>query len=80
MLKSHVADINNIGTSADAGATTAALFLREFVPDGATWAHLDIAGTAVAAGPRGEPTWKYFAPGATGVAFRTLVSLCSDFV
>jgi leucyl aminopeptidase len=79
MLKSEVADLDNLATSANAGATAAALFLREFIPNGTTWAHLDIAGTAVAAGPRGESQWKYFAPGATGVPLRTLAALCSDF-
>lgn len=41
MLKSDVADINNAGEGGFAGATTAALFLQKFVPDGAKWAHFD---------------------------------------
>lgn len=41
MLKSDVADINNAGEGGFAGAITAALFLRRFVPDGAKWMHLD---------------------------------------
>jgi leucyl aminopeptidase len=80
MLESTVGDINNVATSPDGGAITAALFLREFVPAGVAWAHLDIAGTAVAADPLGQPTWKYFGPGATAVAFRTLIALCHDLV
>lgn len=32
MLKSDIADINNIGSKPEGGAITAALFLREFVP------------------------------------------------
>ena len=79
MIRSEAADLDNIGTSSNAGATTAALLLHEFVPDGTIWAHLDVAGTAVAAGPRGESSWKYFAPGATGVPLRALAALCSDF-
>jgi leucyl aminopeptidase len=44
LIKSPVADINNMGGVA-AGAITAGLFLQEFVPSGAAWAHLDIAPT-----------------------------------
>lgn len=42
-LESDVADIKNIG-GRYAGASSAAAFLEEFVPDGQNWAHLDIAG------------------------------------
>lgn len=41
MLKSDVADINNASEGGFAGATTAALFLQKFVPEGAKWAHFD---------------------------------------
>jgi leucyl aminopeptidase len=41
MLKSDIADINNNGEGGFAGAITAALFLRRFVPEGIAWAHLD---------------------------------------
>jgi len=41
MLKSDLADISNAADSPMAGAVTAALFLRRFVPDGTPWAHLD---------------------------------------
>ncbi len=41
MLKSTLADISNAADSPMAGAVTAALFLRRFVPDGVAWAHLD---------------------------------------
>lgn len=41
MLKSDIADINNAGEGGFAGATTAALFLQKFVPEGAKWAHFD---------------------------------------
>jgi leucyl aminopeptidase len=69
-LKSDVADLNNISEGGLAGATTAALFLREFVPEGVHWAHLDIAGTFLA-----EKNWKYYRPGATGVMVRSMVAL-----
>ena len=79
MLKSTVADIDNVGVTPDAGATTAALFLSEFVPQNTVWAHLDIAGTAVASAPRGGSSWKYFSPGASGVPLRTLAALITNF-
>lgn len=41
MLKSDVADMANGADSPMAGAVTAALFLRRFVPGGLPWAHLD---------------------------------------
>ena len=44
LIESEIADIKN-ATVPWAGATTAALFLREFV-DGRPWVHLDIAGSA----------------------------------
>jgi len=44
LIESEIADIKN-STVPWAGATTAALFLREFV-DGRPWVHLDIAGSA----------------------------------
>ena len=44
-MDSKVADIANIGDRWG-GMLVAGLFLKEFVPDGVTWAHLDIAGPA----------------------------------
>lgn len=41
MLKSDIADTLNSGEGGLAGAITAALFLRKFVPEGVPWAHLD---------------------------------------
>lgn len=41
MLKSDIADIANASDTAFAGAISAALFLKRFVPEGAAWAHLD---------------------------------------
>lgn len=67
-IKSHVADIKNVG-GGSAGAVTAALFLREFVGE-VPWAHLDIAGPAFAAKER--PTCP---KGGTGFGVRTLLNL-----
>lgn len=55
------------------GGIAAALFLREFV-DGATWAHLDIAGPA-----RSEKNYADVVPGGTGFAARTLVELAASY-
>lgn len=41
MLKSDVADFANAVNSPMAGCITAALFLKRFVPDDTSWAHLD---------------------------------------
>ena len=41
MLKSDIADMVNAPDGGYAGAVTAALFLRRFVPEGTPWAHLD---------------------------------------
>ena len=54
MLKSDVADLANSASSAHAGAVTAALFLRRFVPKGTAWAHFDTYAWRDAAKP-GRP-------------------------
>lgn len=43
-LKSDYADFSNISTQGSAGAITAALFLRRFVPENCKWLHVDMAG------------------------------------
>ncbi|POM24886.1 Cytosol aminopeptidase [Actinomadura rubteroloni] len=68
-IESDVADIANIGRPGfGAGATTAALFLREFT-GGRTWAHLDVAGPGRSGSDDGE-----ISKGATGYAVRLLLS------
>ena len=54
MLKSDVADLSNAADSPLAGAVTAALFLRRFIPEGTPWAHLDTFAWHPAAKP-GRP-------------------------
>lgn len=54
MLKSDIADIANAGESGFAGAITAALFLKKFVPEGTVWAHFDTFAWRSAAKP-GRP-------------------------
>lgn len=43
-IKSHIADIKNIGSAGKAGTATAAAFLEKFIGDKIKWAHFDIAG------------------------------------
>jgi leucyl aminopeptidase len=69
MLKTIHADLNNIG-GANAGATTAGLFLQEFVPPRTVWAHLDIAGTFWK-----SKAWKYYQEGPSGTGVKTLADL-----
>jgi leucyl aminopeptidase len=54
MLSSDIADLGNVTEGPMAGAVTAALFLRRFVPEGALWAHLDTFAWRSAAKP-GRP-------------------------
>ena len=54
MLKSDLADLANAADSPMAGAVTAALFLRRFVPEGTPWAHFDTFAWRPAAKP-GRP-------------------------
>lgn len=72
-LKSKIADVENISSSPYAGAITAALFLKEFVPAEVKWAHLDIAGTAFR-----DKKWKYYAPGASAFALKTIARLAES--
>ncbi len=72
-LKTPYADLNNIAPGGP-GAITAGLFLREFVPEGAAWAHLDIAGPMFR-----DKDWKYYEAGAVGFGVKTLVDLCERF-
>jgi leucyl aminopeptidase len=51
MLASKIADINNAGAGGFAGSITAALFLKRFVRQAKSWAHLDIYAWAPEARP-----------------------------
>jgi leucyl aminopeptidase len=73
LLRTPCADLNNIGGPV-AGALTAGLFLQEFVPEGAAWAHLDIAGPFIQ-----EKEWKYYEAGGIGFGLKTLVDLAERF-
>lgn len=45
-MKGNVSDLKNISSAKGAGSTSAAVFLRHFVPKGTPWAHLDIASVS----------------------------------
>jgi leucyl aminopeptidase len=72
-IKSQIADIMNTGGSRYAGATTAAMFLKEFAGD-TPWIHLDIAAT----------TWlddakPWQSRGPSGIAIRTITEWARSY-
>jgi leucyl aminopeptidase len=71
-LDSRIADVANMGTPVPfaSPAITGALFLDGFVPDGISWAHVDV-GATVTHTVRTESAWP---AGATGSPTRALVS------
>jgi leucyl aminopeptidase len=69
MLKSDLADINNMSNTRYGGAITAALFLSEFVKN-TCWAHIDIAGPAFS-----KKASDYCGPGGSGFGVRLLCDL-----
>ena len=74
-LDSPIADLRNIGQpklKLQGGSITAALFLREFA-GGRPWAHLDIAGPAMAGGDEDEKT-----KGGTGYGVRLLTAWLTE--
>ncbi|WP_042357395.1 leucyl aminopeptidase family protein [Bacillus rubiinfantis] len=69
-LNSDYADICNISSKGEAGAITAGLFLRRFVPESCRWLHIDMAGVT----EREENG--YYTKAATGFGARLL----ADFI
>lgn len=68
-LKSEIADIKHTA-SREGGAITAALFLKNFVPPGGLWVHLDMAGVDWC-----QKNVPLCPEGATGFGTRTLLAL-----
>jgi leucyl aminopeptidase len=66
-IKSEIADIMNTGKNRYGGATSAAMFLKEFAGD-TPWVHLDIAGVAW-----NEDKKPWHAYGPSGVAVRSII-------
>jgi leucyl aminopeptidase len=73
-LDSTVADMTNVAAERGGGMLTAGLFLKEFVPEGVAWAHLDIAGPAF---NEGAP-FGYTPKGGTGAAVRALIAIAAE--
>jgi leucyl aminopeptidase len=74
-LDSQNADIAHKG-GREGGMLTAGIFLGEFVPEGISWGHIDIAGPSFnEKSPRG-----YTPKGGTGFGVRTLVGLAESYL
>lgn len=72
MIKGKQSDLKNIG-GPNGGTITAGMFLKEFVPEKTSWAHLDIAGTAWCENARHDCLF-----GSTGVGVRLFVQLLTE--
>lgn len=72
-MESLVADIANIGQR-EGGMLSAGLFLKEFVAEGLSWGHLDIAGPAF----NPSAPYGYVPKGGVGFGVRTLLALIED--
>jgi len=71
-LKSDYADMKNVG-GRWGGALTAAIFLKEFAPEGIPWAHCDIAGIGHL-----EKAHAGYAAGATGFGVAPVIEYLGD--
>ena len=72
-MESAVADVKNVGQKNNAGAITAALFLKEFIGEHKSFAHIDIAGTAMLPEAHG-----YKNKGGTGFGVRLLTEFLEN--
>jgi leucyl aminopeptidase len=72
LIDSPIADMKNVGPR-EGGSITAAQFIRRFVEDGVTWAHVDMAGKAWSdkASPSADK-------GATGFGVRLIDQFVED--
>ena len=73
LLKSDVADFKNVN-GRKAGAIIGGIFLKQFVPEGIPWAHLDIAGCAWE--EKGRPLMP---KGATGTGVHLLLRMFEEW-
>jgi leucyl aminopeptidase len=73
-LDSRVADIANVTGNRYGGMLAAGIFIREFVPAGLPWAHIDIAGPSF----HTKGAYGYTTKGGTGVPVRTVAALLQD--
>ena len=72
-LDSGTADIANIGDRMG-GMLSAGVFLREFIPAGQRWVHVDIAGPSF----NDKAPYGYVPSGGTGSAVRAFVQLAAE--
>jgi len=72
-IKSDTADVKNVGGRA-ASAIIGGVFLSKFVPDGAPWVHIDIAGLSTC-----EKSQTYTPKGATGFGARLLIEMLRNW-
>lgn len=73
MLKSHIADMKNIG-GPWGGSITAACFLERFIDEGTPWAHIDMVGKAWA-----DKAGHAHPSGGTGFGVRLLNDLAENW-
>ena len=73
-FKSDCADIRNIGTTREAGASKGGIFLQAFLNDKTPWVHFDIAGSAFTH----HPTHRYYPKGATAACVRLVAEFLSN--
>ena len=73
-LDSTVADMTNVSPDREGGMLVAGLFLKEFVPAGVAWAHVDIAGPAF----NEKAPFGYTPRGGTGAAVRALIAIAAE--
>lgn len=72
LLNSELADMTNVKIGNRAGGMLiGGIFLSEFVPEDASWAHLDIASS----GNNDFAPYSVYPSGATGVMIRTLIEM-----
>lgn len=76
LMKSDIADIKNTGPARQAGTIMGGIFLKKFVQDKYSWAHLDIASVAFSLA---ESMEEYHTPGATGFGVRLFVELLKNY-
>ena len=74
LTKSNIADLKNYSYESSAGTIMAGTFLSQFIPEGANWIHLDIAGVDNLS--NGSSTRHY---GATGEILRSLFYFLENF-
>lgn len=73
-LDSPLADIANVSGDRAGGMLVAGHYLKHFVADGVSWAHLDVAGPAF----NTKSAHGYTPQGATGIPVRTLIAALAD--